>query len=43
MKLVEISIVIKLSSVEDKRTFSILTYIKNKLKNRLTIDLDMVI
>jgi hypothetical protein len=43
LELIEISIVITLGSIEDERTFSTLTYIKNKLKNHFTIHLDMVI
>jgi len=43
LKLVEISIMITLGSIKDEWTFLTLTYINNKLKNHLTIHLDMVI
>jgi ABC-type arginine transport system ATPase subunit len=43
VNLVEISIVITLGSIENEWTFSNLIYIKNKLKNHLTMHLDMVI
>jgi hypothetical protein len=43
LKLVEISIVITLGSIEDERNFLTLIYIKNKLKNRFIVHLDMVI
>jgi hypothetical protein len=43
LKLVEISIAITLGSIEDKQTFSTLSYIKDKLRNYLIVYLDMVI
>jgi hypothetical protein len=42
-KLVELVIVMVLGSVEDERTFSTLTFMKSKLRNRLTTHLDLVV
>ncbi len=43
LELVELVIVMVLGSVEDERTFSILTFMKSKLRNRLTTHLDLVV
>ncbi len=42
-KLVELTIVVVLGSVEDEHTFSIVIFMKSKLKNWLTINLDLVV
>jgi hypothetical protein len=42
-KLVELVIVMVLGSVEDERTFSTLTFMKSKLRNRPTTHLDLVV
>jgi hypothetical protein len=39
MKLVEVAIVALIGSVEDECTYSTLTFIKSKLRNRLAINL----
>jgi hypothetical protein len=43
LKLVEIVIVMVLGSVEDKRTFSIVNFMKSKFYNHLTTHLDLAI
>ena len=43
LKVVELVIVMVLSSVEDKQTFSTLSFMKNKLRNRLSNHLLLVI
>jgi hypothetical protein len=43
MKVVEIAHVQVLGSVEDERTFSLLAFLKSKLRNRLTTHLDLVV
>jgi hypothetical protein len=43
MKVAEIAHVQVLGSVEDERTFSSLSFLKNKLRNRLTTHLDLVV
>jgi hypothetical protein len=43
VKVAKIAIVIVLGSVQDERTFSTLTFMKNKLRNRLTTNLAMVV
>ncbi len=42
-KLIELAIVVILGSVENERTFSTITFMMSKLKNRLTINLDMAV
>jgi hypothetical protein len=42
-KLVELSIVVILGNVENERLFSTITFMKSKLRNQLTINLDMVV
>jgi len=42
-KLVEIAMVRVLGFVEDERTFSNLTFMKNRLRNRLTTHLDVCV
>jgi hypothetical protein len=43
MKVVEITTVMVLGSVEDERTFINLTFMKNKLCNQLTTHLDLCV
>ena len=43
MKIVELTIVKVFESVKDKQTFSTMTFIKNKLLNRLSTHLPLVI
>jgi hypothetical protein len=43
MKVVELAVVTVLGSVEDERTFSTLSFMKNKLRNRLSIHLPHVV
>ena len=43
MKVVEITHVQVLSSVEDKRTFNSFSFLKSKLRNQLTTHLDLVV
>jgi hypothetical protein len=43
IKVAEIAIVMVLGIVQDERTFSTLTSLKNKLRNRLTTNLAMVV
>lgn len=43
MKLVELAVVQILDSTEDERTFSNLSFMKNKLRNRLTTHLDLCV
>ena len=43
LKVVEMAVVTVLGSVEDKRTFSILSFMKNKLRNQLSVHLPMVV
>jgi hypothetical protein len=43
MKITELAVVIVLGSVEDERTFSTLSFMKNKLRNRLSINLPLVV
>jgi hypothetical protein len=43
IKVAEIAIVMVLGSVQDERTFSMLMFMKNKLRNRLTTNLAMVV
>ena len=40
MKVVEIAYVQVLGSVEDERTFNTLSFIKNRLRNSLTVNLE---
>jgi hypothetical protein len=40
---VELVIVMVLGSVEDENTFSTLTFMKSKLRNRLTTHFDLVV
>jgi len=42
-KLIELTIVVILGNVENERIFSTITFMKSKLRNRLTINLDMVV
>jgi hypothetical protein len=42
-KLVELTIVAILGSVENEHSFYTITFMKSKLRNRLTINLDMVV
>ncbi len=42
-KLVELTIVIVLGNVEDECTFSIVTFMKFKLNNQLTTNLDLMV
>jgi hypothetical protein len=41
--LVEIVVVLVLESIEDEQTFSILTFMKDKLRNRLGLHLDTIV
>ena len=41
-KVVELAVVTVLGSVEDERTFSTLSFMKNKLRNRLSVHLPVV-
>ena len=43
MKLAEIAYIQVLGSVEDERTFSTLSFIKNRLRNRLTTHLELAV
>jgi hypothetical protein len=43
LKLAEVAIVLVLGSVEDERTFSTLSFMKDKLRNRLQTHLPMVV
>ena len=43
MKVVELAVVTVLGSVEDERTFSTLSFMKNKLRNRLSTHLPLVV
>ena len=43
LKLAEVAIVLVLESVEDERTFSTLSFMKAKLRNRLQTHLSMVV
>lgn len=43
VKLVEIAIVMVFGNVEDECTFSIMTFMKWKLYNQLTTNLDLVV
>lgn len=43
LKVVEMAVVIVLGNVEDERTFSTLSFMKNKLQNRLSIHLPLVV
>jgi hypothetical protein len=43
LKLAEIATVLVLGSVEDERTFSILSFMKDKLRNRLQAHLPLVV
>jgi hypothetical protein len=43
IKIAEIAIVMVLGSVQDERTFSTVTFAKNKLRNRLTTNLGLVV
>jgi hypothetical protein len=43
MKVVEITMVVVLGSLEDKRTFINLTFMKNKLCNQQTTHLDLCV
>jgi hypothetical protein len=40
---VELAIITVLGSVEDERTFNTLSFMKNKLRNRLSIHLPIVV
>jgi hypothetical protein len=42
-KLVELAIVVVLGIVEDELTFYTITFMKSKLRNRLSINLDLVV
>jgi signal transduction histidine kinase len=42
-KLIEFAIVVVLGSVEDERTFSIITFMRSKLRNLLTTNLDRAV
>ncbi len=42
-KLIELAIVVILGSVENEHTFSTITFMTSKLKNQLTINLDMAV
>jgi hypothetical protein len=42
-KLVELAIVVVLGNVEDELTFYTVTFMKSKLRNRLTTNLDLVV
>jgi hypothetical protein len=43
LKVAEIAIVMVLGSVQDERTFSTVSFMKTKLRNRLTTNLPMVV
>ena len=43
LKIVEVAVVAVLRSVEDKRTFNMLSYMKNKLRNHLNVHLPLVV
>ena len=43
LKIAELAVVTVLGSVEDERTFSTLNFMKNKLKNRLSTHLPVVV
>ena len=43
MKIVELAVVTVLGSVEDERTFSTLSFMKNRLRNRLSTHLPLVV
>jgi hypothetical protein len=43
MKLVELTIVFVLRNVNDKHTFSTINFMKSKLRNQLTTNLDLVV
>ena len=43
MKIVELAVVTVLGSVEDERTFSTLSFMKNRLRNRLSTHLPVVV
>ena len=43
LKLAEIAAVLVLRSVEDERTFSMLSFMKDKLRNRLQINLPLAV
>ena len=43
IKVTWIAIVMVLGSIQDERTFNMLTFMKNKLHNQLTTDLAMVV
>jgi hypothetical protein len=43
MKIAELVVVTVLGSVEDERTFSTLNFMKNKLRNRLSTHLPLVV
>jgi hypothetical protein len=43
IKVAELAVVMVLGSVQDERTFSTLTFMKNKLRNRLTTHLELVV
>jgi hypothetical protein len=43
IKLAEIAVVLVLGSVEDERTFSTLSFMKDKLRNRLQTHLPLVV
>ncbi len=43
LKLLEITVVLVLESIEDEQTFSTLTFMKNKLRNRLSLHLDTIV
>jgi hypothetical protein len=43
MKIAELAVVTVFGSVEDERTFSTLSFIKNKLRNRLSTHLPLVV
>jgi hypothetical protein len=43
LNLVEMAIFIVLNNVEDKRTFSIVSFTKSKLHNCFTVHLDLVV
>jgi hypothetical protein len=43
IKIVEIAIVMVFGSVQDERTFNTVTFAKNKLHNRLTTNLGLVV
>ena len=43
MKIAELAVVTVLRSIEDERTFSTLSFMKNKLRNRLSTYLPLVV